>query len=150
WSWLLAAALALLPAGALAAGHGTKTPGLEEAVLVAEIVLLVTVGRLLGELMLRIGQPSIIGQLLAGILLGPTVFGALWPQAHDLIFPHDAMQKGMITAVAQLGVLLLLLLTGMETDLRLVRRARTTAFAVSLTGIALPFACGFALGQLLP
>src|SRR5205814_4138426 len=48
------------------------------------------------------------------------------------------------------GVLLLLLLTGMETDLKLVRRARGTALAVSLTGIAIPFACGFALGQFLP
>src|ERR1041385_3761526 len=105
---------------------------------------------LLGELMLRIGQPTIVGQLLAGVILGPSVFGRLWPHAHDLIFPHDPAQKAMITAIAQFGVLLLLLLTGMETDLRLIRRARSTALAVSLTGIAIPFACGFALGQFLP
>jgi len=149
---LVAGALLLLPAAALAAvSHAaSKPPGLEEAILVGEIVLLVLVGRLLGELMLRIGQPSIIGQLLAGVVLGPSFFGKLWPHAHDLIFPHDAGQKAMITAIAQFGVLLLLLLTGMETDLRLVRRARSKALAVSLTGIALPFACGFALGQFLP
>ncbi|HEY1961319.1 MAG TPA: cation:proton antiporter [Rhizomicrobium sp.] len=140
----------MLPAAALAANHATKVPGADEAILVAEIVLLVLTGRVLGELMLRIGQPTIVGQLLAGVLLGPSVFGKLWPQAHDLIFPHGAGQKEMITAIAQFGVLLLLLLTGMETDLRLVRRARATAAAVSITGIALPFACGFALGQFLP
>jgi Kef-type K+ transport system membrane component KefB len=150
WSPLVAAALLLLPGMALAATHAGKTPGADEAILVAEIVLLVLVGRTLGEAMLRIGQPTIVGQLLAGVLLGPSVFGKLWPQAHDLIFPHAAGQKEMITAIAQFGVLLLLLLTGMETDLRLVRRARNTAAAVSLTGIAIPFACGFALGQFLP
>ena len=150
WGWLIAAAVVLLPSAGLAAGHAGKAPGAEEAILVAEIILLVLIGRLLGELLLRIGQPSIVGQLLAGVLLGPSVFGKLWPQAHDVIFPHDVSQKAMLTAVAQFGVLLLLLLTGMETDLKLVRRARSTATAVSLTGIAIPFACGFALGQFLP
>ena len=149
WPWLVAALL-LVPGTAMAARHGNKPPGMDEAILVGEIVLLVLTGRVLGELMLRVGQPTIVGQLLAGVLLGPTVFGALWPRAHDLIFPHDAGQKGMLTAVAQIGVLLLLLLTGMETDLRLVKRTRGTALAVSLTGIAIPFACGFLLGQFLP
>src|SRR4051812_7101869 len=66
---LVAGALLLLPVAA-AVGHAApKSPGVEEAILVAEIVLLVLVGRLLGELMLRIGQPSIIGQLLAGVVL---------------------------------------------------------------------------------
>ena len=56
----------------------------------------------------------------------------------------------MIDAVSQLGILLLLLLTGMETDLKLVRKVGRAAISVSLAGIAVPFACGFALGQLLP
>jgi Kef-type K+ transport system membrane component KefB/nucleotide-binding universal stress UspA family protein len=145
------AAAVLLPAAAWAATqHATKTPGLDEAILVTQILLLVVVGRGLGELMIRIGQPSIVGQLLAGVILGPSVFGALWPAAHPVVFPNNPDQKAMITAIAQFGVLLLLLLTGMETDLKLVRRSRGTAMAVSLTGIALPFACGFALGQFLP
>src|SRR5437588_4675419 len=56
----------------------------------------------------------------------------------------------MIDAVSQLGILMLLLLTGMETDLSVVRESRSTALSVSLTGIAVPFVCGFALGELLP
>ncbi|HEY8698573.1 MAG TPA: cation:proton antiporter [Rhizomicrobium sp.] len=140
----------LLPVVALAATGGGKTPGADEAILVAEIVLLVLVGRLMSEFMLRMGQPAVIGLLLGGVLLGSSVFGALWPSAHDLIFPHEATTKAMIGAVSQFGILLLLLLTGMETDLRLVRRSRRAALAVSLTGIAIPFACGFTLGQFLP
>jgi Kef-type K+ transport system membrane component KefB/nucleotide-binding universal stress UspA family protein len=140
----------LLPVAALAATGAGKAPGMDEAILVAEIVLLVLVGRLMSEVMLRLGQPAVIGLLLGGVLLGSSVFGALWPSAHDLIFPHEATTKAMIGAVSQFGILLLLLLTGMETDLRLVRRSRSAAIAVSLTGIAIPFACGFTLGQYLP
>jgi Kef-type K+ transport system membrane component KefB len=56
----------------------------------------------------------------------------------------------MIDAVSQLGILMLLLLTGMETDLRLVKKARRAAISTSAAGIIVPFACGFALGELLP
>ena len=56
----------------------------------------------------------------------------------------------MLDAVSALGILMLLLLTGMETDLKLVKRARRAAVSVSAAGIAIPFVCGFALGELLP
>ncbi len=148
-SVLIVLGFAILPAMAAPAAHG-KAPGADEAIVLAQIVLLILAGRLLGELMLKLRQPAVIGQLLAGVLLGPSVFGALWPEAHDLIFPADPTQRAMIAAVAQLGILLLLLLTGMETDLKLVRRTSTASIAVSVTGIAIPFACGFALGQFLP
>ena len=91
-----------------------------------------------------------MGQLIAGILLGPSVLGALWPAGQRALFPGSADQKAMIDAVAQLGVLLLLLLTGMETDLSVVRRTRRAAFSISVRRIALPFVCGFAVGELLP
>ena len=70
-----------------------------------------------------------MGQLIAGILLGPSVLGALWPAGQQALFPRSAEQKAMIDAVAQLGILLLLLLTGMETDLSVVRRTRRAASA---------------------
>jgi len=127
------------------AGTGTT-----EALFIVQIVLLLIVGRLLGEGMQRIGQPAVIGQLIAGILLGPSIFGLIWPQAQHAIFPPSGEQKSMIEAVAQLGILMLLLLTGMETDLRLVRKVGKAAISVSIAGVALPFACGFALGELLP
>jgi Kef-type K+ transport system membrane component KefB/nucleotide-binding universal stress UspA family protein len=100
--------------------------------------------------MLRMGQPAVIGQLLAGILLGPSILGEVWPQLQGAIFPPGHEQKAMIEAVSELGILMLLLLTGMETDLSVVRKSRGIALSVSFTGIAIPFVCGFMLGQLLP
>ena len=157
---VLVVGVTILAAGATwaaaqkAGGGGGKAGGIgsgsTEAIFVAEIVLLMVVGRLLGEVMLRIRQPAVIGQLLAGLLLGPSVLGLLWPSAEHLIFPHDPAQKSMIDAVSQLGILLLLLLTGMETDLALVKRARGAAMAISLTGIAIPFICGVGLGEVMP
>jgi Kef-type K+ transport system membrane component KefB len=120
------------------------------AIFLAELILLLFCGRLLGEGMARIGQPAIFGQLLAGVLLGPSIFGALLPDLHRLIFPGASELRGMIDAVSQIGILLLLLLTGMETNLELVSRRRTAVISTSLFGIALPFTCGMALAYALP
>jgi Kef-type K+ transport system membrane component KefB len=115
------------------------------AIFVTELILLLAVGRLLGEAMSRVGQPAIFGQLLAGVLLGPSVFGALLPEARQIIFPGTPALKAMIDAVSQIGVLLLLLLTGMETNLALVSRKRRAVISTSLFGIAVPFVCGVLL-----
>lgn len=131
---------------AAAAGHGEN----RAAIFFAQVVLLIVVGRLLGEWMQRAGQPAVVGQLLAGIILGPSVFGAIWPAAQHTIFPPSSSDRQMLNAVAELGVLMLLLLTGMETDLALVKRVRRTAAIVSAAGIVIPFACGYALGEMLP
>ena len=124
---------------------GSSTP-----IFIAEVLLLILVGRLLGELMVRIRQPEVLGQLLAGILIGPTVLGNLWPAAHDVIFPNTPGVKQMIDGVSQVGILMLLLLAGMETDFGIVRRKKRAAFMSSVSGIVIPFACGFILGELLP
>lgn len=120
------------------------------AIFVAELILLLFFGRLIGEAMTRIGQPAIFGQLLAGVLLGPSVFGLLLPELRAVVFPNTPALKSMIDAVSQIGILLLLLLTGMETNLALVNRKRRAVVSTSLTGIAIPFACGVALAYLLP
>ena len=133
-----------------AAGNGASGSGKTEGILVAEVLLLLIVGRVLGEGMQRIGQPALMGTLLAGIVLGPSLFGWLWPSAQHFIFPKDETQKGMIDGLSQIGILMLLLLTGMETDLKLVRKSGAAAIAIALCGIAFPFACGFLLGQFGP
>ena len=133
-----------------AAGNGSTGSGRAEGLLVAEILLLLVVGRVLGEGMQRIGQPALMGTLLAGIVLGPSLFGWIWPQAQHFLFPRDEMQKGMIDGLSQVGILLLLLLTGMETDLLLVRKSGFAAIVIALCGIAFPFACGFLLGEFGP
>ncbi|MBU0583168.1 MAG: cation:proton antiporter [Alphaproteobacteria bacterium] len=131
-------------AGAVETGKSGPT----ESMFVLQIILLIVVGRVFGEIFQRIGQPAVMGQLVAGILLGPTLFGWVWPEAHELVFPVDGM--GMIDAVAKLGVLMLLLLTGMETDLKLVRKVGAACFSISISGVLVPFACGYTLAQFLP
>ena len=127
----------------------SSTHGPSEVVFLAEIIALLVCGRVLGEVMTRIGQPAVMGQLIAGILLGPSILGAIWPEFQHWLFPRNPEQRAMIDAVAQLGILLLLLVTGMETDLSVVRRSRRTAFAVSICGILVPFLCGVVLGEFL-
>jgi Kef-type K+ transport system membrane component KefB/nucleotide-binding universal stress UspA family protein len=130
------------------AAEGAKAPS--EVIFLVQLIVLMVVGRLLGEGMNRIGQPSVMGMLLGGIVLGPSVLGALAPDLQHAIFPRTPEQKAMLDGISQFGILLLLLLTGMETDLKLVRKVGRAAIAISLTGVAVPFACGFALGWFLP
>jgi Kef-type K+ transport system membrane component KefB/nucleotide-binding universal stress UspA family protein len=131
------------------AAEGAKS-GPSEVIFLAQLILLMLVGRLLGEAMNRVGQPSVMGMLLAGILLGPSGLGALWPDLQHAIFPSSPEQKAMLDGISQFGILLLLLLTGMETDLKLVRTVGRAALSISITGVAVPFICGFTLGQLMP
>ena len=147
WPWLCVA-VSLSMAGPAWAAEGGK--GASEAIFIAQIVVLMVVGRLLGETMLRLRQPAVMGQLIAGLLLGPSFFGLLLPEAQHALFPKSAEQKAMIDAISQFGVLLLLLLTGMETDLKLVRQTGRASLFASLMGIVIPFACGVALGEMLP
>ncbi len=148
--FIFCAALAsILPETAWAA-EVKGTGGSSEGVFIAELICLLVVGRGLGELFERAGQPAVMGQLIGGILLGPSLFGWLWPSAQHLLFSTDTAQKSMIEAVSQLGILMLLLLTGMETDLKLVRKVGAACFSISIAGVLVPFVCGYALAQFLP
>jgi Kef-type K+ transport system membrane component KefB/nucleotide-binding universal stress UspA family protein len=139
----------ILGAGASFAAEGGKSSA-SDVIFLAQLITLMVVGRLLGELMNRIGQPSVMGMLLGGVMLGPSVLGALWPDLQHAVFPSTAEQKAMLDGISQFGILLLLLLTGMETDLKLVRTVGKAALSISVTGVAVPFICGFMLGQWLP
>jgi Kef-type K+ transport system membrane component KefB/nucleotide-binding universal stress UspA family protein len=140
--------VAFAPALAQAPGEAHKGPS--EALFIAEILALMIAGRLLGEAMLRLRQPAVMGQLIAGLILGPSLFGLLLPDVQHALFPKNPEQKAMIDAISQFGILLLLLLTGMETDLKLVRQTGRASIFASLMGIIVPFACGVALGEMLP
>ncbi|MFY9684844.1 MAG: cation:proton antiporter [Pseudolabrys sp.] len=137
--------LAVAPAWAAEGGKGSS-----DAIFFAQIIVLMVVGRLLGEAMLRLRQPAVMGQLIAGLLLGPSFFGFLLPDWQHALFPKTAEQKAMIDAISQFGILLLLLLTGMETDLKLVRQTGRASLFASLMGILIPFLCGVGLGEMLP
>ena len=130
---------------AFAAGDGPS-----EAIFLTQIIVLALLARILGEVMHRIGQPSVMGALLAGLLLGPSVLGVVAPELQKALFLDSAAQKALLDGLSRIGVLMLLLLAGMETDLPLIARSKGTALWVSAMGVLMPFVAGFALGWWLP
>jgi Kef-type K+ transport system membrane component KefB/nucleotide-binding universal stress UspA family protein len=122
----------------------------ELLLFLVQLALLLLVSRGLGELMRRFNQPPVVGELLAGVLLGPSLFGWIWPGLYAQIFPHSQTQADLLSVVSWLGVLFLLIVTGLETDLQLIIRKGKTALFISLGGIIIPFITGMALGWLLP
>jgi Kef-type K+ transport system membrane component KefB len=115
-----------------------------------EIACLLLATRVLADVAKRLGQAPVIGELMAGVILGPSVFGALLPAAHAFIFPNDPVVAHLVEAVAWLGVIMLLLYIGLETDLSILKGMGRTALMVSLLGMVIPFGCGLMLGFSLP
>ncbi len=115
-----------------------------------ELFALLLAARLLGGAMRVIGQPAVIGELAAGLLLGPSVLGRLAPAVFDWLFPRDPLSQSLLAGPAWIGVFLLLILTGLETDLALIRRLGRAATRVALGSLLLPVFAGIALGVALP
>ncbi|HXR25530.1 MAG TPA: cation:proton antiporter [Candidatus Binataceae bacterium] len=115
-----------------------------------QLTLLFVIARALADVMKRLGQATVIGELLAGIVLGPTLLGHFAPGLHAMLFPPDVLADHLLEAVAWIGVIMLLLYTGLETDLRILRGVGNATFAVSALGVIVPAATGFALGWHLP
>jgi Kef-type K+ transport system membrane component KefB/nucleotide-binding universal stress UspA family protein len=115
-----------------------------------QFTLLFVIARALADGAKRLGQATVIGELLAGIVLGPTILGHFAPGLHGMIFPPDAGADHLLEAVAWIGVIMLLLYTGIETDLGILRGVGGATVAVSLLGVVVPAATGFALGWHLP
>lgn len=115
-----------------------------------EFMLLLICARGLGELARRLNQPQVIGELLGGVVLGPSLLGALSPGVFAALFPARGVQPILLQLLAQFGVILLLLLSGMEVDLDLVRRKVRPALWVAAAGVVVPFLCGYGLAEILP
>jgi Kef-type K+ transport system membrane component KefB/nucleotide-binding universal stress UspA family protein len=115
-----------------------------------QFTLLFVLARLLGDVMKRFGQATVIGELLAGIVLGPTILGRFAPSLNALIFPAEPTVDHLIEGISWIGIILLLLYTGLETDLNILRGTGRRAIGVSLFGILVPWAAGFAFGWMIP
>jgi len=130
--------------------HAPGLSGHSIFLLLVQLALLVGMARLGAEFAKRIGLPAVVGEMAGGIALGPTLFGHYFPATFAAIFPSQAEQVHLLDAFGTVGMCLLLLLTGLETDLRLLRNLGRAAFIASVMGMALPFALGFGLGYLVP
>ena len=115
--------------------------GVDVARFFLVLAAILLAAKLLGEAAERIGQPAVLGELLAGVLLGGSVLG---------VVPSGGVEAELIHVLAELGVLLLLFEIGLETDLREMFRVGPAALAVALIGIALPFAFGFLFWRYAP
>lgn len=121
----------------------------DAVVFLLSLATLLGVARLLGELARGIGLPAVVGEILAGLLLGRTGLGRVSIAAHDFLFPTGA-PKTMLQGYTTTAVVLLLVVAGIEVDLGIVKRRGRTALSVSLLGIVVPLACGIALGYMIP
>ncbi len=128
----------------------TAAPHQDVLVLLFQVALLLLAARAMGELAQRLGQPSVVGEILAGIVLGPSLLSGFFPGLGEWIVPQTDLQGYLLEVVAMIGAIFLLLITGLETDLALIRRHARTAIGVSGGGIMMTFASGFLLGQYLP
>jgi len=118
--------------------------------LILQVALLLLAARTGGEVMRRLGQPPVIGQLLAGVVLGHEGLGSLFPDVWAALFPIEATQSYLLEVVAWIGVLFLLMLTGIETDINLIRRQGKSVFWLGTIGVALPFVAGILVGAFIP
>lgn len=114
----------------------------EERILLflVQLVLLLGCAKVVGSLFHRKGYPALAGEILTGVLLGPTVFGRLMPGAFAALFPNDVAQQNMLETVSWLGVLFLLLATGFEVSISSVWKQGRAALTIGFIGVFVPFA----------
>ena len=114
------------------------------------LAVLLGTAKLAGELMQKLGQPSVLGEILAGILLGPTLLGHFRPQIYAALFPSTGAMPIVLETVTTIGVVFFLLTAGLEIDLRSIFRQGKSALLVSFFGVIIPFALGFAAAGAFP
>ncbi len=121
----------------------------EILILLIQIFILLLFARVFGELFQRLGQPTVVGEILAGIILGPSLLGSL-PFLSDFIITKNQTGTNLLDVISLIGAMLLLLITGLETDLALIKHHSRNAFATAIGGLILPLILGFGFAYFLP
>ncbi|MFN8441269.1 MAG: cation:proton antiporter [Caldilineaceae bacterium] len=109
-----------------------------------QLAFILTVCRGIGWLARRVGQPQVVAEMIAGMVMGPSLFGWLFPNVQTFFFPEAS--KGLIYAVSQLGLVLYMFLVGLEFNTSILRNRLRSAAGVSLSGMLVPFILGASLG----
>ncbi len=117
------------------------------AILLLQIVTVIIVARFFGFVCRKIGQPVVIGEIVAGILLGPSFLGMYFPDFSTFLFPASSLHN--LELLSQLGLVLFMFIVGMELDFRAIKIKTSHALIISHASIAIPFAMGVALGYFL-
>ena len=117
------------------------------AILLAQIVTIIFVARFFGWICRKIGQPTVIGEMLAGIALGPSLFGAYFPDLFPVLFPQESIVN--LKFLSQIGLIFFMFVVGMELDLKVLRTKVKEAFIISHTSIIISYALGLGLATFL-
>lgn len=117
--------------------------------LLIQLSIMLVMGRLLAEAARKIKQPAVVGEILAGIILGPTILGMVNPDWFQGLFP-DGSSSLVLDGFVQVAVVLLLFIAGLEVDLHIVLQQGRQAFYTSTLGLIIPFAIGFAFPYFFP
>ena len=111
--------------------------------LLLQIILILLVSRIFGLIFARLRQPAVIGEIVAGIFLGASVFGSLWPHFFNVVFPTTSI--GNLDVLSKIGLAFFMFIIGMELDLNELKRKATSVLIISSCSIAIPFMCGIGL-----
>lgn len=113
------------------------------AILLAQIVTIILVARFFGWICKKIGQPTVIGEIIAGIVLGPSLIGMYFPEFSAMLFPTASL--GNLQFLSQIGLILFMFVIGMELDLKVLKNKANDAVIISHASIIIPFAMGMGL-----
>jgi Kef-type K+ transport system membrane component KefB len=116
----------------------------------AEVTVLVVAARIGSEISARLHIPLHVGELVMGLLLGPSLLGLVWPGAFAALFPKEPLQRGLLDIISWTGILFLVLIGGLETRLGILRSAGRAVLGGWIGGFGLPFVGGFLLGMAFP
>ena len=119
-------------------------------IFLLQVSLLLLMALALGRLAVRLGMPAVVGELCTGVLLGPSILDHVVPALSGWLLPKDPTQFHLLDVIGQLGVLLLVGITGTEVDFALIRHRGATAARISVAGFLIPLALGVGTGYLLP
>jgi Kef-type K+ transport system membrane component KefB len=113
------------------------------ALLLLQIIAIILVARVFGWIFRKIGQPTVIGEIIAGIVLGPSLFGLYLPEVKEALFPLASL--GNLQVLSQVGLILFMFVIGMELDLKVLKNKANDAVVISHASIVIPFALGVGL-----
>jgi Kef-type K+ transport system membrane component KefB len=114
-------------------------------IVIVQLIVIVAASRIFGSLFRRMGQPLVCGEIAAGLILGPSFFGGMFPHVFHTVFNPSVGQ--IFAIMSQIGLILLMFLIGLEFDFGHLSNNGGTAMSISLAGIILPFTLGFLLGR---
>src|SRR5690606_10926956 len=107
------------------------------ALLLLQIIAIILAARVVGGFFRKIGQPSVIGEMIAGILLGPSLLGYYAPEISGALFPLESL--GNLQFLSQIGLILFMFVVGMELDLKVLKNKANDAVVISHASIIFPF-----------